>query len=404
MRRRSILFVSLAASLILGVTPTAEALQIRWQKEAGKKLTDVARGPDGSLYVAGSDTRSITTAATLRKYSPSGDLRWVRHWLPSVQDSTGGNGVAVGDDGTVYILGSVHGTCEGGGWFIRAYTPGGDLRWRYVTPGWQCSIAEVATDIAVRGDLVVVSGYSHGCCGDPFHDGWVQAFTRDLDRRWRANVEPPSPTPASWFDTATGVGIGSHGGVFASGWAAKADIPEEASPTPGTPILTRFTEHGARVWSKRAPVAMPTMFQPTALAVGPGGVAVAAGVEGRGVAWGLDPTTGWLAKYSTDGGLLWERTWGGGRTDASTASGVAFGEGGRIWVLGTRRDPGDRGTDVVVRWYQPGGALYDRLRMDPARRYVWSGGIASVGFGAAATGWDGNRFQADGGRLWRITG
>ena len=52
----------------------------------------------------------------------------------------------------------------------------------------------------------MVSGFSHGCCGDQFHDGWITAFSPNLVRRFRANTEPPS-TPLGWFDTAWGVDI-----------------------------------------------------------------------------------------------------------------------------------------------------------------------------------------------------
>jgi hypothetical protein len=83
----------------------------------------------------------------------------MRHWVPSPQDSANGLGVAIGNDGTVYLLGVVRGTCEGQGWFVRAYTPGGDLRWKYVTQGWRCRIADFPTGIDVRGDHLVVSGF-----------------------------------------------------------------------------------------------------------------------------------------------------------------------------------------------------------------------------------------------------
>ncbi len=400
MRSRSI-FVFALFCLVALASP-AGALEVRWKAEGGMKFTDVARAPDGALYVSGTDRRSITAAATLRKFSPTGDLLWMRHWLPSVQDSTGGEGVAVGQDGTVYLLGSVHGSCEGGGWFIRAYTPGGTLRWKYVTPGWQCSIAEVATDIAVGGDAVAVSGYSHGCCGDPYHDGWVQTFSRNLTRRWRANVEPPVPAPAAWFDTATGVGIGGTGNVFVSGWAATAAISDDGSPMPGTPFLAKLTEHGARLWSQRAEVSMPTMYQEVPLTTHAGRVVIAAAIEGRGVEWGMNPTAAWVGSYTTGGALEWERRWGGGRDDAVAPYGVSLNFAGRVWVSATRRDPADRGTDVVVRAYGSRGALLEWLRIDPPHRYLWSAGVASMGRGVAATGWVGHRFVANGGRLWRL--
>jgi hypothetical protein len=402
--RRWILSLLVAGALVIGLIPAAGAVSVHWTAKGGRAFTDVVRGPDGSLYVAGIDRSSITAAATLRKFTPSGELRWTRHWVPSPQDSANGLGVAVGDGGTVYLMGVVRGTCEGQGWFVRAYAPGGDLRWKYVTPGWQCSIAEFPTGIDVRRDLVVVSGFSHGCCADPFHDGWVTAFSRDLTRRWRTNVEPPAPTPSGWFDTATDVAISSSGSVFASGWAATAAILNETSPTPGTPILVKLTGHGARVWSRRATVVMPTMFLPVVLGLGGKRAVIAAGIEGKDVTWGSSPTTGWVASYSLAGDAKWHDRFGGGRDEAAAPTGVAIGGRGRVWVLGTRRDRSDRGTDAFVRWYNSNGSLYRKRRIDRADRYLRTGGIEAVGFGAAAAGWVGTQYRFKGGRLWRLVG
>jgi hypothetical protein len=402
--RRWFLSMLVAVALVVGFMPGAGAVSVQRTAKGGRAFTDVARGPDGSLYVAGIDRSSITAAGSLRKFTPGGDLRWKRHWVPSPQASANGLGVEVGDDGTVYLLGVVRGQCEGQGWFVRAYTPGGDLRWKYVTPGWRCGIAEFPTGIDVRRDLVVVSGFSHGCCADPFHDGWVTGFSRDLNRRWRTNVEPPAPTPSGWFDTATDVAISSGGSVFASGWAATAAILNETSPTPGTPILVKLTGHGARVWSRRATVVMPTMFLPVALGLGGKRAVIAAGIGGKDVTWGSSPTTGWAASYSLTGDLKWQNRFGGGRDEAAAPTGVAIGGRGRVWVLGTRRDQSDRGTDAFVRWYNSNGSLYRRLRIDRGDRYLRTGGIEAVGFGAAAAGWVGTPYRFNGGRLWRLVG
>ena len=401
--RRSMLTLTVAFGLLVGLAPAAQAISVRWTLHPGKAAVDAAVAPDGSIYVAGTDRRSITVAATLRKYNAHGDLRWSRHWLPSPQASTVATGVAVGDNGTVYMVGLARGTCEGQGWFVRAYAPGGDLLWKYVTPGWACSIAEYASDIAVRGDLVVVAGFSHGCCSDMFHDGWVQSFSTSLHRGWRANVEPPAPTPANWFDTATGVAIGPSGSVFATGWAATRGGITETTPTPGTPILVKLTGHGGRVWSERAHVSMPTMFLPVSVAVGGGRIAVAAGIEGKGVDWGSKPTTGWVAGYSVDGEAQWHRRFGGGQDDAAAPTGLAIWPKGILWVLGTRRDAGDRGTDVFVRRLSNAtGKLVNKLRIDPATRRLSSGGIATIGTGAVATGRIGNQYEMKGGRVWRL--
>ena len=401
--RRTMLALLVTVGLVVELAPAANAVTVRWTKRVGRAAVDVASAPDGSIYVVSTDSRSITVAATLHKYDAQGNLRWSRHWLPFPHASTHAVGVAIAENGTIYMLGLARGQCEGEGWFVRAFAPGGELRWKYVTPGWAtCGLAEAASDIDVQGDLVVVSGTSFGCCSDMFHDGWVQSFSAALQRRWRANVEPPAPTPHSWFDTATGVSIGDGGGIYASGWAATRGGITEMTPTPGTPILEKLTSNGGRVWSRRASVSMPTMFLPVSVATGGNGVVIAAGIKGKGAGWGQSPTTGWVASYSTAGSRKWQRAFGGGTETAAAPTGVAIGFTGLLWVIGTQRDATDHGTDVFVRTYAPHGNLVDKLRIDAAKRLLTSGGIDDRGTGAVATGWLGDEYRTHGGRVWRL--
>jgi outer membrane protein assembly factor BamB len=401
MPRRALLSFVVIGAVLTTLVPPAQALSVTWRERIGTAQVDAAIAPDGSIYTAGQERRSITAAATLTKSDASGQVLWQRHWLPNTDASTVPVSVTVANDGTIYLLGIARGQCEGEGWFVRAYRPGGSLRWRYVTPGWQCSIAEAATGIAVHGDRVVVSGISFGCCGDPFHDGWLQSFDRMLHPKWRADVEPPT-TPSNWFDTATGVVFGASGNIYVSGWAATRGNITESSPTPGTPIIEKFTAAGHRVWSVRADVKVPSMFLPVAIDSKGKRVDVAGGVFGFGVAWGMAPTTGWVASYSTSGDLRWQHRFGGERRTGVLPTGIAMGARDRVWVESTMRDPDDRGTDVLVRTYRAKGSLIDVLRIDSKKRRIMSGDITNYGVGAVATGWLGNEFQFHGGRVWRL--
>jgi hypothetical protein len=201
-RRR--LLTALAVSALLGAAfpSIAGAVSLTWSVHAYQDANDVAAAPGGGVYVVGGRDTSITRKAFVARYTPGSTRAWTRSWLPNVDSSTNGVAVAVGGDGRVYVLGSVQQQCEGGGWFVRAYSPSGDLLDKYVTPGWQCSLLEHPTDLAVDGNLVVVTGFTHGCCADQTRDGWAQALSRSLSPRWRTDVEPPA-TPASWFDTAS---------------------------------------------------------------------------------------------------------------------------------------------------------------------------------------------------------
>ena len=62
-------------ALLAGVASSASAISIRWTSKAGIVTADAVAGADGSVYVAGSRRQSISVAATLRKYTATGDVR-----------------------------------------------------------------------------------------------------------------------------------------------------------------------------------------------------------------------------------------------------------------------------------------------------------------------------------------
>jgi hypothetical protein len=162
--------------------------------------------------------------------------------------------------------------------------------------------------------------------------------------------------------------------------------------------------NGARIWSKRANVSMPTEFLPVPLGLKGKTVVIGAGVEGNNVFWGSSPTTGWVGVYTLGGKFRWQDRFGGDRTDAAAPTGIGVDGNGRVWMLGERRDASERGIDGLVRSYGPKGALRGKLRIDSKTRYLSTAGIAALGTGAAAAGYLGQYYQFKGGRLWRLVG
>ncbi len=195
--RRTMLALLVTVGLVVELAPAANAVTVHWTKRVGRAAVDVASAPDGSIYVVSTDSRSITVAATLHKYDAQGNLRWSRHWLPFPHASTHAVGVAIAGNGTIYMLGIARGQCEGEGWFVRAFAPGGELRWKYVTPGWAtCGLAEAASDIDVQGDLVVVSGTSFGCCSPGV------SIRRSASATWTCSPRCPGCRRSRWPGSA----------------------------------------------------------------------------------------------------------------------------------------------------------------------------------------------------------
>ncbi|HEY5998118.1 MAG TPA: SBBP repeat-containing protein [bacterium] len=118
----------------------------------------VAAGRDGSVYVTG-DTYSATRQTDLlfQKYSKGGKLLWTKA-LDGESRLDRGDGVAVGPDGTVYVTGKVGTALESDNLILRRYSPWGGLRWQTIYNG-DASGSDVGLGVAVGQDgSIYVSG------------------------------------------------------------------------------------------------------------------------------------------------------------------------------------------------------------------------------------------------------
>ncbi|HEY7478788.1 MAG TPA: hypothetical protein VIB62_11190 [Actinomycetota bacterium] len=392
----------LATVLTLGVP--AVALHADWVRHTGKALDGVAVGPDGSVYVVGTRRRSITVEAVLIKYRPNGSRVWTRSWLPDPHASTNGIAVDVAPDGRIAWIGRVQGQCEGSGWFLETVRPNGELQQRYVTPGWECSIAQAATDVAISNSAIVVTGIHFGCCANPLRNGWVRGFSRDAAPMWQTDFEPPAGTPRGWFDRATSVDIAANGAIYAGGWAATEFVEDEAFAIDGTPVLNKLRADGSRIYRRRVHVQMQALDAPVLVALAAGRVLLATSVRGGGVEWfRSNGTAGWLGSLSTGGTLRWSRTWDASGDEAAGPEGLAVGPTGTIWVVGTRRDTAHHDLDLFVRRYEPNGHFVEANDRDGGVRNLLGTGVGLGDPGERyVTGTVGYRNGGKQGRLWRF--
>jgi hypothetical protein len=398
----TLLCFAVCSTILLLPGTASAAIHANWHLDRGIRMQAVATAADGSVYVVGDRRTSITAAAFLMKVSPAGDKIWSRSWLPNPQASTNGVGVAILPGGNIAWTGNVQQQCEGNGWFVQVNRPNGSLVRRYVTPGWKCSIAETVTDIAATPGRIIVTGFKHGCCADFYEDGWVEALDATAYPRWRTNVEPPAPTPHSFFDRATGISVGSSGNLFAAGWGATRAMLHETSPIRGTAVIWKLMPNGDVVFSHRIGAApMPSIEAPVAIAVRGQAVMVTAGIRGADVGWHRPPTDGWLGRFTVDGSLVWSRRWDRKDPGSAEPMSVAIDASGAAWVVGTRRTVSNRGLASFVRRYRSGGTLLDKATFQGGARYLHGTGVTTRAAGAYVTSWFGNN-NSKGGRLSRL--
>jgi len=101
-----------------------------------------------------------------------------------------------------------------------------------------------------------------------------------------------------------------------------------------------------------------------------------------------------------EGSLAWARTWG--HVAAAAPTDVAVDASLRTWVVGTKRDRGDGGTDVFLIRYGPQGLLLGSMALEAGVRRVEGGGVAPFSGGAYVSGTTLTPMGDNGGHLWSV--
>ncbi len=183
--------------------------------------TDVAVGPDGSVYMSGYTRGAVqgvnagSRDAFLVKYSASGARLWTRQF--GTPSSDRGESVAADGLGNVFVVGDTEGDLGGpnaGGpdVFVRKYDATGNLLWTT-----QFGSGNFEEDLSAAADglgNVYVSGLTWGSLGGPTAGGH-DAFLSKLDSS--GNLLWLTQLGTAGSDAASGVGVGVPGKVFIAG-------------------------------------------------------------------------------------------------------------------------------------------------------------------------------------------
>jgi len=351
-------------------------------RDTNARLMAVAVDDAGNVYVTGSErTAGYRRYAIVRKYRRGGGVQWERAWrLPKPRGSNGVD-VAVGADGSVYVVGSVWtGKYEGGGWFIRKYSANGRLQWHHATPGWRGGSAETFSGVAAGRGVVVASGFEYGCCDDPTRDGFVRAYDDNGGLLWTDPYEFPGIRHP--FDQANDVALDPSGNAYVVGWThlrrqrvAQVVVDQEM-------VAQKLSSRGEVVWTR--------VFRDSgikdrdeAVSVGVLGsqLMVAAHLNGGNG----DPGNGWLGRFNLNGARVWAGPFGLRKARAAEPVELSIAPWGATYVVGDERDR-DGGTDLFLRKWNPRGRILWATVIDKSRRSVYAQGVAALGGGAYAAG------------------
>jgi hypothetical protein len=380
-----------------------------WKRTLASNASDDATGiavdSNGSVYASGS-TFGILGAQNfgqqdgyLARFGANGDTQWV-HQYGSSGSSPFDEGTKVATDGVSGLVtvggtlgdlaGPNAGTFDG---FVGKYDFDGNLIW---TRQFGSALIDSANDVTTdEAGVVYVAGQTDGSLGGDSlggRDAFVRRYDGDGNLQWSRQVG------SALFDVGLGIATDARNSVFLAGFSIEG--PGSLPTGDQDVLIAKLSDTGDILWQKN----FGTDARDSAdggVAVDPfGNIYVAGSTDGV-----LDGESGgsrdaFLAKFDTQGDLLWLRQWGGGLREGGAA--VATDVLGNAYLAGSILTPSSgavTSSDAFVLKFEPDGDLawewiYDDATNDSIRDITVdaAGDIFAVGRESGASNVNGNAF------------
>jgi cysteine-rich repeat protein len=207
-------------------------------------IARVATDPDGSLIVVGHhDTMANGNDLLVRKYTPDGMPVWTRSYDGPAMGNDYGYGVAVANDGYIYVTGSEATAGEGANMWLGRYDTDGNLIWARSYNGL-AGLDDYLLDVDVDPETnAYVCGYS-AAVEYPWHV-FVRRYDPDGELQW--TDEYPGPTTLGAHCNAIARDV--NGDLVITGGEMRDDMG-----MPVRDILVRkYDQAGGLKWSVAIP-------------------------------------------------------------------------------------------------------------------------------------------------------
>lgn len=288
-------------------------------------------------YVVTGDTKSAGAGNQdmyVTKYSSTGSVDWSKTWGGTGYDY--GVSVVQAPDNGYAVLGYVDSYGAGNKDFVLAkYTSAGTLSWNKTWGGTGNDYARGIANTSDNGYIVVGETYSFGA------GNWDIAIAKFA-----------SDGTLSWDKTIGGTSYEYAGDIIQTSDGGYAVIGNAQSYGAGNQdiFLIKCASDGSVTWSKTWGGAGAD-YGRSVIQTSDGGYAVVGYTSNFG-AGGNDAV---LLKYTSDGTLSWNKTWGGAVNDYGYSL-VQTSDGGYM-ITGETSNFGAGGTDMFIAKYTSDGTL-----------------------------------------------
>jgi hypothetical protein len=261
-----------------------------------------------------------------------GTLDWQRS-LGEAGLSVTSAGAASDASGNAFLTGRTSGALEGQSQgdsdaFVAAYTAEGTASWtRQLGTPEADAAAGITTDDA--GDVLVAGSTSGALAGEPqgFGDAFVAKYSADGASLWTSQLGSNAP------DAATSVSTAPGGVSFVVGFTRGALAGQRSTTTDADAFVASHSAEGELLYIRQLASAPGyDDFAQGVSAAADGAVFVAGRTFGALDGDAFGSADAFLAKYSTDGTLLWVRQFG--TEDFDAAEGVSADGDGNVYVSG----------------------------------------------------------------------
>lgn len=236
----------------------------------------------------------------------SGQLLWDDTFGSGFGFVEDGMAVAAGADGTVFVAGYGTNAEEARDAWVRRYSAQGEPLWTQTHAGAGGANDEIRGLLLDDGGNLYATGYQS--TASTGLDAWLRSYNLQGAEVWTETYDGPASVTdvfhAASFDAVGNLVVGGYHGVAGEG----ADV-----------LLRKYTPDGDVLWTRTYTGANANNDVVSDVATSAAGHIYVAGYETGPAGEGHNA---WLAKYDTDGNVIWTRSYNGAASLDDYFSGV----------------------------------------------------------------------------------